>query len=241
MIRILTDSAADLTEQEQAQPGVYSGTLASSPLFGSHPTKFRLVTKNRDNRETTVAYVYGNSGQLTSFLGETLTISGDLTPAQEDRLTLEERNLLLKAGIATTVTDAGGNVTIERMVTNYLATSSGAADTSYQDVNTLLTLSYLRYDFRSRILRKYPRHKLAGDTETIAPGQAVMTPKIGRAEAVAAFQDWQELGLVEDMAKFKAGLVCERNAADVNRLDWLITPDLVNQFRVAAVQIQFRL
>ena len=64
------------SQSEQAQPGVYSGTLASSPLFGSHPTKFRLVTKNRDNRETTVAYVYGNSGQLTSFLGETLTISG---------------------------------------------------------------------------------------------------------------------------------------------------------------------
>ena len=185
-----------------------------------------------------VAY-YGNNDPARPF--QTLTISGDLAPAQEDRLTLEERNLLLKAGIATTVTDAGGNVTIERMVTNYLATSSGAADTSYQDVNTLLTLSYLRYDFRSRILRKYPRHKLAGDTETIAPGQAVMTPKIGRAEAVAAFQDWQELGLVEDMAKFKAGLVCERNADDVNRLDWLITPDLVNQFRVAAVQIQFRL
>lgn len=64
------------SQSEQAQPGVYSGTLASSPLFGSHPTKFRLVTKNRDNRETTVAYVYGNSGQLTSFLGETLTVSG---------------------------------------------------------------------------------------------------------------------------------------------------------------------
>ena len=139
------------------------------------------------------------------------------------------------------MTDAGGTVTIERMVTNYLTTSTGAADTSYQDVNTLLTLSYLRYDFRSRILRKYPRHKLAGDTENIAPGQAIMTPKQGRAEAVAAFQDWQELGLVEDIAKFKAGLVCERNADDVNRLDWLITPDLVNQFRVAAVQIQFRL
>lgn len=185
-----------------------------------------------------VAY-YGNNDPARPF--QTLTISGDLAPAQEDRLTLEERNLLLKAGIATTVTDAGGNVTIERMVTNYLTTSTGAADTSYQDVNTLLTLSYLRYDFRSRILRKYPRHKLAGDTETIAPGQAIMTPKQGRAEAVAAFQDWQELGLVEDIAKFKAGLVCERNATDVNRLDWLITPDLVNQFRVAAVQIQFRL
>jgi len=186
-----------------------------------------------------VAAYYGNIDPARPF--QTLTLKGCLAPATNQRLTLQEQNLLISAGIATTMVDASGNVAVQRLVTNYLTNASGATDTSYQDVNTLLTLSFLRYDFRARILRKYPRHKLAGDSENIAPGQAVMTPKQGRAEAISAFLDWQELGLVENLDAFKSYLVCERNATDVNRLDWLIQPDLVNQFRIAAVQIQFKL
>lgn len=183
-----------------------------------------------------VAY-YGNIDPARPF--QTLELTGCLAPAPTKRLTLQEQNLLLAAGIATTAVDAGGTVSVQRLVTNYLKTSTGATDTSYQDVNTLLTLSYLRYDFRARILRKYPRHKLADDSSLIPAGQAIMTPKTGRAEAIAAFQAWQELGLVENLDAFKAGLVCERNAQDVNRLDWRLTPDLVNQFRIGAAQIQF--
>lgn len=184
-----------------------------------------------------VTAYYGNIDPARPF--QTLTLTGCLAPARAVRPTFAEQNLLLQAGIATTAVDAGGTVSVQRLVTNYLKTSTGAPDASYQDVNTLLTLSYLRYDFRARIARKYPRHKLAGDTETIPAGQAIMTPSIGRAEAVAAFMDWQELGLVENIDAFKAGLVCERNATDVNRLDWLMQPNLINQFRIAAAQIQF--
>ena len=39
----------------------------------------------------------------------------------------------------------------------------------------------------------------------------------------------------------RGSVICERNAQDRNRLDWLLRPDLVNQFRVAGVQIQFLL
>ena len=46
-------------------------------------------------------------------------------------------------------------------------------------------------------------------------------------------------GLVEGAEATRAGLVCERNAQDRNRLDWLMGPDLVNQFRVAGAKIQF--
>lgn len=185
-----------------------------------------------------VAY-YGNIDPARPF--QTLTLAGCLAPEDGQRLTYQEQNLLLNAGIATTAVDAGGTVSVQRLVTNYITTGTGATDTSYQDVNTILTLSYLRYDFRARILRKYPRHKLADDSAYIPAGQAIMTPKLGRAEAVAAFMDWQELGLVENLDDFKAKLICERNAADPNRLDWLLPPDLVNQFRIGAAQIQFRL
>jgi phage tail sheath gpL-like len=102
-------------------------------------------------------------------------------------------------------------------------------------------LLYLRYSFRNRILQRYPRHKLASDGTRYGAGQAVITPLLGKAEAIAWFREMEELGLVENFDSFKTNLVVERNGSDVNRLDFLLPPDLINQFIVGAVKLQFRL
>lgn len=172
---------------------------------------------------------------------QTLPIAGVLPAAIADRFTLQENNLLLYDGISTTMVDADGVVRIQRMITTYKTNPQGAEDISYLDVETPATLSYLRYDFRNYILRKYPRHKLANDGTRFGAGQAVITPKIGKAEAIARFRVWELLGLVEGADQFKAGLIVERNANDPTRLDWLLPPDLVNQFRVGGVQVAFLL
>jgi phage tail sheath gpL-like len=52
---------------------------------------------------------------------------------------------------------------------------------------------------------------------------------------------WEDQGLVENIDQFKNDLICERNEGDPNRLDWMLPPDLVNQFRVGGVQIGFLL
>ncbi|MEQ8585154.1 MAG: phage tail sheath C-terminal domain-containing protein [Thalassobaculaceae bacterium] len=172
---------------------------------------------------------------------QTLELKGMMPPAATDRFTLQENNLLLYDGISTWYVDAGGKVRIQRLITTYKVNAQGAEDIAYLDVNTLRTLAYLRYDFRNYILRKYPRHKVADDGTRFGPGQAIITPKVGKAEAVARFTEWERLGLVEGFSQFKDDLICERNAQDPNRLDWRLAPDLVNQFRVAGVQIQFLL
>ncbi len=185
-----------------------------------------------------VAY-YGAIDPARPF--QTLELTGSLAPADAEQLTREERNLLLYSGIATTTVGDGGTVLIERVITNYQRSAAGASDTAYLDVNTLLTLMYLRWDWVNRLARKYPRHKLMDDGNPIPVGQAVMTPKLGRAEAVAAFMDWQALALVENLEQFKADLVVERNDRDPNRMDMLMPPDLVNQLRFWPTLIQFRL
>ena len=137
--------------------------------------------------------------------------------------------------------DRAGTVRIERLVTTYQTTASGVPDTAFLDLNTPLTLSHLRADFRNTILRKYPRHKLADDGTRIGPGQAVITPGVGRAEAIALFRRWEESGLVEGADQFKTDLVVERDAQDRNRLNWLMAPDVVNQFRVGGAKLAFLL
>ena len=145
--------------------------------------------------------------------------------------------------MSTTRVGAGGVVQIERLITTYQSNAAGSADTAYLSLETMLTLMYARYNFRNRIATRYPRHKLGNDSARYPAGEAVITPSIGKAEAVAWFHDMSRSSpVVFDpgaLAQFKADLVVERNAGDPNRLDFLLPPDLINQLVVAAAQIQF--
>ncbi len=172
---------------------------------------------------------------------QTLPLTWTKAPAEADLFTESERNLLLYDGVGTTKTVAGGHVQLERLVTTYQTNSAAGADTAYLDATTMATLSYLRYSFRAQMLASFPRHKLADDGTRFGAGQAVITPKLGKAEALAWFRQMETLGLVEDFDSFKNDLVVERNVSDPNRLDFILPPNLMNQFVVGAISIQFRL
>lgn len=172
---------------------------------------------------------------------QTLAMTHALPTVLTDQWSLEERNLFLFDGIATTRLAAGGVVQLERIITTYQTSPSGAADTAYLDATTLLTLLFLRFNWRVRVANRWPRHKLANDGTLFGSGQAVVTPKLGKAEAITWFREMETLGLVEGFDQFKRDLVVERNITDPNRLDFLLPPDLINQLLVAAAQIQFRL
>jgi phage tail sheath gpL-like len=172
---------------------------------------------------------------------QTLPLPGILAPADVDRFIRSERDLLLVDGISTYTVDGSGLVLLERPITNYQTNAGGLDDVAYLDVNTPLTLFYLRYSMRARIAAKYPRHKLADDGNVYPAGQAIVTPKDIRAELVALFLEWMDAGLVENIEQFKRDLIVERDPTDVNRVNALIPPDVVNQFRVFAGQIQFLL
>ena len=170
---------------------------------------------------------------------QTLPLTGCLPPAEADRPTREERNTMLGEGIATYTVDAGGIVRIERLVTTYQENPAGDPDASFLDIETPRTLAYMRATSRIRISSKFPRHKLADDGTAYAPGQAIVTPMEIRAELLHLAREWETAGLLENFEQFRTELVVERNATDRNRVDALIPPDLVNQFRVFAAGIQF--
>jgi len=172
---------------------------------------------------------------------QTLQLFGILPQDDSERFTQTERNLLLFDGISTTTIDSGGKVRIERLITTFKTNAFGSPDTSFLDVNTLLTLSFIRFDFRAQISNEFPRSKLAGDGNKFGAGQPIVTPLSAKAKAVAIARGWETLGLVEDIETFKDQIIVERNVQDVNRLDFLLPPDLVNQARVFAALVQFKL
>ena len=184
-----------------------------------------------------VVAFYANIDPARPF--QTLSVAGVYPPAFANQFVQSDRNTLLHSGISTFTVQQGNVVAIERLITTYQYNGAGAPDPSYLDATTIFTLSYLRYSTRVMIQTKYPRSKLAQDGIIYSPGQAVVTPKLMAAELVNLCNQWASMGLVQNVAAFQAGLVVELNATDVNRLDILMTPTLMNQFIVAGVQIAF--
>lgn len=189
-----------------------------------------------------IAAVLGKFGQIDPARPfQTLGLTAVIAPNDDEQFTYEERDMLLKDGISTFRVAAGGNTIIDRMITTFQENALGAPDTSLLNVNTLLTLSFLRFDFRTQFQNTYPRHKLANDGTLFGEGQKVITPKVAKAKAIAIFRDWETAGLVEGIDQFKRDLIVERNEADPDRLDFLLPPDLINAFRIGAAQIAFLL
>lgn len=170
-----------------------------------------------------------------------LALAGVLPPAEANLFTLQERNSLLYDGIATTRRADGGGAALDRLITTYRLNSASSPDTSYLDVTTMLTLLYMRYSSRAKILNDFPRHKLMDDGARVGPSQRVVTPQTAKASLVSWFRDMETRGLAENIEQFKADLVVARTVGDPTRLTIILPPDLANPFIGAAMTIQFRL
>lgn len=171
---------------------------------------------------------------------QTLPLLGVLAPERDAKFTISHRQTLLSSGIAVE-DDVAGQVRINRCITTYQRNVWGQPDPSYLDVTTMATLAYFIRHLRQRILQKFPRHKLADDGTPFGAGQAIVTPRIIKAELVAAYLEMATLGIVENVESFQQLLIVERDETDPNRINVLASPDLVNQLRVLAVLVAFRL
>lgn len=172
---------------------------------------------------------------------QTLELIGIAAPSEDSELIRSERNTLLEQGVSTFTVSRSREVTIERLVTTRVENDDGVPDLSLYDLNTLLSLSFLRFSLRQRLALRYPRHKLADDGVVLGPGQAIVTPKIAKAEIIALAREWEFAGIMEGIDQFKEDLLVVRSQSDVNTLEVRMSPDLVNQLRVTKVQNRFLL
>ncbi|HFV9293906.1 TPA: phage tail sheath subtilisin-like domain-containing protein [Serratia fonticola] len=228
------------------------GTHAQTGTWGESRNDF-LITALGTNLAPQPAYLWAAAyaGVAAYYLAidparplQTLALPGLLAPAKEVRWDMVERNLHLYDGVATHFVDVGGNVCIEREITTYRVNRFGDADTSYLDITSPATLGHIRYIIKNRFTNRYPRHKLADDDvlATLQPGQPVMTPKLCREELLdIALTELIPSGLVEDFDDYKDTLSVVRDTNDMNRLNFIIHPNIINQLRILAGLIQFKL
>ncbi|KGE77649.1 phage tail sheath subtilisin-like domain-containing protein [Halomonas salina] len=171
-----------------------------------------------------------------------LALPGLIGPAKPDRWTKAERNLLLFDGIATFTVADDGTVQINREITTYQVNDAGVDSDAYLDIQTPETLERIRYEQISRILSKYPRHKLASDADAdqYGEGQPIMTPLLAKAELLDLYRGFLTSGWVQDYDGYAESLSASIDPDDPSRLNVIDSPKLVGQYRIHAMQTQFR-
>lgn len=172
---------------------------------------------------------------------QTLSVSGVLAPAPESRFQWNERNNLLFSGISTFTVADDGSVQLENTITTYQHNSYGVEDDSYLQVETMYLLMFVTRYMKTQITSKFPRMKLAANGTRFAPGQAIVTPNIIRAELIAQYTTLETGGYVQDVDGFADGLIVEQDGNNPNRINVLWDGALINQLRIFAVLNQFRL
>lgn len=163
-------------------------------------------------------------------------------PPAGEEFTAEERQLLLEAGVSTYRVTPGGSCIVERLITTYTVDeATGTPDPVFRNLSTMRNLAYLRWSWNALLERKYPDANIADDGVRVNPGVKVITPSVIRGEAISWFQRMEGAGRVEGFAAFKELLEVWRDADDVERMNVISPPDLVNELVTFATTLAFRL
>lgn len=183
---------------------------------------------------------YGSIDPARPF--QTLELKGIMGAPEGKRRTNAENELLLSNGISTHTVGNDGKVYIERLVTTYTENATGAEDTAYKSLNTIMIMSYYRRSVINRFKLKYPRHKLATSGHPAA-GYAsnVITPETGIAEFLAHYKLMVEAGIMDDFEGYKADIIANKNSQKRGRLDVFDQPRPIDQLHQLAVRSAFRL
>jgi phage tail sheath gpL-like len=229
--------------------GHKNGSYSAHSTYGSARNSAHSTFPGLKSSPTLPWVISAQFGAICEFSGandpavpfRSLLLPDVAAPAEADRFTDTERNLLLHDGISTIVFDQSGAASIEQVVTTYQQNSFGIEDVSLLKLNTKWTVDYLRFMFRFAVLRDYPRHKLAGDDVLgmIQTGQPIATPRLIKNTLIAAATQAVRAGLMEDLDSFIKDLVVVRSDADTCRINSLMTPNTVNQFDVFAGAVQY--
>lgn len=248
----LSDSTGRWSYAEQlyghsfaAQSGTYGQLTAAGELRNDqHASLLGVNGSPTPSYIWSAAYVGAIAQSLRNDPGrplQTLAISGVLAPPLASRFTLTERNNLLHSGISTVTVTDDGTVQVENIITTYQKNKYGAEDDSYLQIETLFLLMFVTRFLRTQVTSKFSRMKLAANGTRFAPGSAIITPNVIRAELIAQYQTLEFNGYVQDAKGFAKGLIVEKSASNPNRVDVLWTGVLINQLRIFAVLNQFRL
>jgi phage tail sheath gpL-like len=230
---------------DNAVYSVLSGAgLATAKNQDAHCSAFGIEACPTPSDELAAMYAGACAASLRNDRARplnTLQLIGASAPAEGDRFIYSERDVLLKKGITTPMYSQDGKVLIQRAVSCKTLNAFGSADLAFRDITTAETLDQCLTEMEALITNKYGRVKLVGDEDQIAPGSAVATPSMVKADLVALYRTWARRAWVKDVDTFANLLVVEIDATDSTRLNVLWQPAIAGGLHIFAVLASFRL
>ena len=160
----------------------------------------------------------------------TLPLPGIAPPPIAQRLSRTEQESCLANGTTPLEVGPGEVVQIVRAISTYVQNAQGIDDVSLLDITTIRTLNYVRKAIRTRIALRFPREKLSSKT-----------PAAVRDQIMDVLYQLQDLEIVEEVEANAAGVICECDEQDTNRLNAKIPCDIVNGLHIFAGRIDLLL
>jgi phage tail sheath gpL-like len=140
--------------------------------------------------------------------------------------TKSDKNSLYYDGIGSFGVSRDGQVYMERILTTYQRTGTGAEDNTYLDIQTMAQLMYIARYIKQRLDSSFSRSVLNN-----------RQLKLVREEIIHAIKFLEKLDVVENPTLMIRDLTVERNPTDVNRVDIYLPVDHVNQIRNISTNI----
>lgn len=171
-----------------------------------------------------------------------LVLPGVEAPAEADRFSDTEQDLLLKGGISTWTADDDGTVRIDRVVTTYKVSPLAVTDRAWLDIMVPKTMSRVRYDWASYVSLLYPRCKLAADGSLAAEADqsgVVVTPKRMHGSWSARCQQYGKWGWLQNTKETVRQSVFAIDDSDGDRLNARQQVNIIGNMMVLASSLEF--
>ena len=225
------------------------GTLSALAAFGdTRNSRFSCIVGVESFPGWDVIRGAAIAGEATKRLDEhpcrSLTGRAKLpgyAPAESDRFTPEERNLLLHDGISTLRYDRGGKSEIENLITNNQETAGGSPDSTFLTVQKIFAISFARRSFLAYFAQIYQAEIIAEDGTEVAVGSPVVTPGDAMAAAIAWYSGLIRRAICQNLDGFKADSYFEVDeTAPRVRLNGYLAVDFTNPLLIVAGLLRLR-
>ena len=187
-----------------------------------------------DNLAKSPAYQIGASyaALIGASVDPVLPFNGDVLVAQGipsviDRFTFAQKDDLMHNGVAPMYVAPGDQLAIVRAVSTYTTNSSSVPDPTLLDINTFMTLDYVRAQVRTRITNVFKKSKLNARTMGLI-----------RAEVLDVLEKLEQAQIVQNVAYYAPGVIVEQDISDVTRVDIAIPTNIVSGLQVIGAVFQ---
>jgi phage tail sheath gpL-like len=171
---------------------------------------------------------------------KTVVLPDIAAPAQADLFSLNEKQVLLEAGLSTYYTDSNGAFYLERVTTSYRFDPGNVADGGYFDLQAVKIPTRVRYDWDTFMAALYPQALLAPDGSIAAQYNAnVVTPSALLAQWAGRSNLYEQYGWIQNSAATVKNSTFVINGQDGNRVDARMQIDNMGNLIVLAGSLEF--